>query len=173
MQKSIWIFGIIAGIICAVLEYLFFKAVGSSANVMFVSKIAVFTVCLIFGLILAKKLLGGIISIARTILSGLLISLIRAGVMIIVFLYLYSPSGEFYQPRAEEAFVVAAAKVDADELIKPADKEMELDIIKGQIARQYEPIGYSLVTIGGSLVTGLVLSILMAAFIGKNMMYEE
>jgi tetrahydromethanopterin S-methyltransferase subunit F len=170
MQKSIWIFGIIAGIICAVLEYLFFKAVGSSANVMFVSKIAVFTVCLIFGLILAKKLQGGIIS---TILSGLLISLIRAGVMIIVFLYLYSPSGEFYQPRADEAFVVAAAKVDADELIKPADKEMELDIIKGQIARQYEPVGYSLVTIGGSLVTGLVLSILMAAFIGKNMMYEE
>ena len=50
---------------------------------------------------------------------------------------------------------------------------MELDIIKGQIARQYEPAGYSLVTIGGSLVTGLVLSILMAAFIGKNMMYEE
>jgi hypothetical protein len=37
----------------------------------------------------------------------------------------------------------------------------------------YEPKGYSMITVGGSLVTGLVLSILVAAFIGTNMMYNE
>ena len=173
MQKSIWIFGAIAGVICAVLEYLFFGGSGGSANVMFAAKISVLLICVAAGLILIKKLNGGIISIARTIMSGILISLVRAIVMIVAFGFLYYPNGEFYKPKTQEGWIQAEKKIAADNDIKPADKPMELDAVKEQIASLYKPKGYSLITIGGSLVSGLIISILMAAFIGKNTMYDE
>ncbi|MFT6111929.1 MAG: hypothetical protein ACJA19_000274 [Bacteroidia bacterium] len=172
-QKSLWIFGIVAGLFCATLEYLFFSTTGSSANTMFLTKIAILSVCVGAGLILLRKLSGGIISIARTVFSGLLISFIRAIVMIVAFILLYQPNGDFYQPRVEEAFIQAEKKVSADENIKDADKSMELDQIKIQIASLYKVPVYTLSTIGSSLVTGLIVSILMAAFIGTNMMYNE
>ena len=93
--------------------------------------------------------------------------------MIIVFIFLYQPNGEFYQPRVQEAYVQAEKKVAEDDKIKDADKPMELALIKEQIASLYKVPGYSMITLGGSLVTGLVVSILMAAFIGTNMMYNE
>ena len=99
MQKSIWIFGILAGLLCALLEFLFFSSVNSNAVAMYVSKIAVLVICLGAGLILTKKLLGGQISIARTLLSGILISMVRAAIMIIAFLALYAPDGAFYQVK--------------------------------------------------------------------------
>jgi hypothetical protein len=172
-QKSLWIFGIVAGILCAVLEYLFFSTTGSSANTMFITKIAILCICIGAGLILLRKLSGGVVSIARTVFSGLLISFIRAIVMVIAFIVLYQPSGEFYQPRVQEAFVQAEKKVTADEKIKDADKPMELSLIKEQISELYRVPGYAMITIGSSLITGLVMSILMAAFIGTNMMYNE
>lgn len=173
MQKSIWIFGIIAGVICAVLEYIFFGGTGGSANVMFAAKIAVLLVCIVAGLILIRKLLGGVVSIARVIFSGLLISLVRAIVMVIAFGFLYYPSGDFYKNKTEESWIQAEKKVEQDENIKPADKPMELETIKEQIAGLYKPKGYTMITVGGSLVTGLIISILMAAFIGTNTMYAE
>lgn len=172
MQKSSWIFGLLAGILSAIMEYLFFKSSESNANSMFLSKIIILTLCIILGLILAKKLLGGTISISRTLLTGGIISLVRAIVMIISFLVLYYPSGDFYKSKVEIAFEKATLKVQQDEDIKPADKAMELEEIKGQIAAQYEPAGYAMMSIGSSLVTGLIVSILMASFIATNMMYK-
>jgi len=64
-------------------------------------------------------------------------------------------------------------KVQQDDEIKPADKAMELKEIKNQIAAQYKPAGYAMMSIGSSLVTGLIVSILMAAFIATNMMYKQ
>ena len=173
MQKSSWIFGLLAGVLSAILEYLFFKSSESNANVMFLSKIIILTLCIILGLILEKKLLGGTISISRTLLTGGIISFIRAIVMIISFLVLYYPNGDFYQPKVEIAFEQATKKVQQDDDIKPADKAMELEEIKGQIAAQYKPAGYAMMSIGSSLVTGLIVSILMAAFIATNMMYKQ
>lgn len=173
MQKSSWIFGILAGILSAILEYLFFKSPESNANTMFLSKILILTLCIVLGLILAKKLLGGTISIARTILTGGVISIVRAIVMIITFMLLYFPNGEFYQSKVEIAYEQAAKKVQQDDEIKPADKAMELEEIKSQIAAQYKPAGYAMMNIGSSLVTGLIVSILMAAFIASNMMYKQ
>tara|TARA_Y100000385_G_scaffold280971_1_gene332945 strand:+ start:5195 stop:5716 length:522 start_codon:yes stop_codon:yes gene_type:complete len=173
MQKSSWIFGALAGILSATLEYLFFKSSESNANTMFLSKILILTLCIVLGLILAKKLLGGTISIARTILTGGVISIVRAIVMIIAFMVLYFPNGEFYQSKVEIAFEQAAKKVQQDDEIKPADKAMELKEIKNQIAAQYKPAGYAMMSIGSSLVTGLIVSILMAAFIANNMMYKQ
>jgi len=173
MQKSVWIFGIVAGLICAFLEYVFYMGTTGSANVMFATKTAVLSICIIAGLILIKKLSGGVISIARTILSGSLIALVRALVMVIAFGFLYVPNGDFYEHRKQEAWSQAEKAMEADDKTKPADKPMELEIIKEQIGALYEPKGYSMITVGGSLVTGLVLSILVAAFIGTNMMYNE
>jgi hypothetical protein len=173
MQKSIWIFGILAGLLCALLEFLFFKSVNASAAAMYVGKIAVLVICVGAGLVLAKKLLGGQISIARTLLSGVLISMVRAAIMIIAFLALYAPDGTFYQAKVNESFEQAALKVQQDENVKPADKPMELATVKDQIASQYKPMGYILICVGSSLVSGLIISILMAAFIGTNMMYKQ
>ena len=173
MQKSIWIFGILAGIICALLEYLFFKSTGANANTMYLAKLAVLLVCIVFGLILIKKLIGGTISIGRTIMSGVMIALVRAIVMIAAFSFFYYPSGEFYKEKLDISYEQAAKKIAADEKVKPADKPMALKETKAQIVNQYQPTGYSLITIGMSIVTGLIISILMAAFIGTNMMYQE
>lgn len=173
MQKSIWIFGILAGIICAVLEYLFFASEGGSANVMFIAKIAVLAIFTISGLVLIRKLKGGIISIGRTIVSGLMIALVRAVVMIIAFGFLYYPNGDFYKHRSDQAVQVATDQMNANDAVKAADKKMKLEETIEQITFQYKPTGYSLIAIGGSLVTGLVLSILTAAIIGTNMMYND
>ncbi len=173
MQKSTWIFGLLAGVLSALIEYLFFKSTVSNSVVMYVSKIVILSFCIIFGLILAKKLLGGTISIGRTLFIGGLISFIRAIILIISFLILYYPDGNFYQPSVKIAFEQATKKVEKDINIKPADKAMKLEENKKQIASQYEPIGYSLIAIGASITTGLILSILMAAFISTNMMYKK
>lgn len=173
MNKSIWFFGVLAGVLSALLEYLFFANIGGSANVMFVTKIAALVICLTAGVVLIRKLSGGVISLARTVFSGMLISLIRAMVMVLVFGYLYYPSGDFYQPWIDQGWEQAEKKVAQDEKIKPADKEMELLEIKEQIANLYKPKGYTIITIGGSLVTGLIFSVLLAAFIGTNMMYKD
>jgi hypothetical protein len=173
MQKAIWVFGSIAGILSALLEYLYFKSDSFNHMTMTLSKMAVLIVSVVFGLILVKKLLGGVVSIARTLLSGVLISLIRAAVMIAAFVFLYYPNGEFYAPKLQASYEMAAAKVEADESVKPADKETELETIKEQITFQFKPLGYSGLALASSLITGLIVSVLVAAFIAKNMMYEE
>lgn len=173
MQKAIWVFGSIAGVLSALLEYLYFKSDNFHHMSMTLSKMAVLIVSVVLGLVLVKKLLGGIISIARTILSGVLIALIRAAVMIAAFVFLYYPSGEFYAPKLQEGYEMAAAKVQADESVLPADKETEIEELKEQIGFQFKPLGYSGLAIASSLITGLIVSVLVAAFIAKNMMYEE
>jgi hypothetical protein len=172
MQKSIWIFGIIAGAFCATLEFLYYKSTNFSAMTMYLSKVAVLIICVVLGLILVRKLLGGTISIGRTLLSGVLISLIRAAVMIGFFTYFYQPNGEFYAAKLQESFVQAEKKVTADEQIKPEDKPNELELAKQQIASQFSPRGYATLAIIGSVITGFIISILTAVFISKNMMYE-
>ena len=172
MQKAIWGLGALAGVLCAVLEYLFFKNTGASANTMYMAKMAILIISVIFGLVLVKKLIGGSISIARTLLSGVLIAMVRALVMIAAFSFLYYPSGDFYKTKLDTSYEQAAKKINADSKIKPADKGMKLEELKVQIKKQYEPMGYALITLGMSIVTGLIISVLMAAFIGTNMMYE-
>jgi len=173
MQKSIWIFGVLAGLLSSLLEYAFFSSTLSNANTMFLAKITVLVCCIVLGLILTRKLIGGVISIARTLLTGGLISLIRAIVLSIFFGVLYYPDGSFYQPKIDIAFEQAALKIKQDSTIKPADKSMELMEIQSQIEAQYQPTGYTLLSIGSSLITGLIVSILMAAFISTNMMYNK
>ncbi len=172
MQKSIWIFGGIAGVLCAVLEYLFFNSSEGSANVMYATKLVVLVVCLSFGLVWIRRQLGGTVSIARTLLSGIMISLVRAIVMIASFTFFYYPTGDFYKPKLEESYVQAEKKISSDDKIKSADKEMVLEETKKQIANQYTPQGYMLITVGMSLVTGFIFSVLMAAFISTNLMYK-
>ena len=99
--------------------------------------------------------------------------MVRAAIMIIAFLALYAPDGAFYQVKVNESFEQAALKVQQDDNVKPADKPMELKTVKQQISAQYKPMGYIMICLGSSLVSGLIISIFMAAFIGTNMMYKQ
>jgi hypothetical protein len=172
MQKSIWIFGGIAGILSAVLEYLFYSNENFSPMTMYLAKGLVLIISVVFGLILIRKLLGGTISIGRTLLSGALISLVRAIVLIIAFLAFYYPNGDFYNSKIQDAIELAQDKVAKDEAIKEEDKKTELEITINDIERQFKPLSYSFMAIGQSLITGLIISILTAVFISKNMMLD-
>lgn len=172
MQKSIWIFGIIAGAFCATLEFLYYQTGNFSAMTMYLSKVAILIISIVLGLVLVRKLMGGTISIGRTLLSGVLISLIRAAVMIAAFTYFYQPNGDFYAAKLQESFEQAEKKIAADDQIKAEDKPNELEMAKQQIAVQFTPTGYAKLAIGGSAITGFIISILVAVFISKNMMYE-
>ena len=173
MQRSIWVFGLLAGAICALLEYLFFKSANASGNVMYIAKFVVLIIFIAFGLIYLRKITGGTLSIARTLFSGIMIALVRALVMISAFTFFYYPNGDFYQEKLEISFEQAALKINSDSEIKPADKQMIIEETQSQIAHQYTPTGYMLVTIGMSLVTGFIFSIFMAALISTNLMYNR
>ncbi len=172
MQKSIWIFGGIAGIFSAFLEYLFYSSDNFSPMTMYLAKGLVLIICVVFGLILIRKLLGGTISIGRTLLSGSLIALVRALVLIISFMIFYYPNGEFYQPKVNEAIELAKDKIANDDQIAEEDKSTELEITLQDIERQFKPMSYALLAIAQSLITGFIISILTAVFISKNMMYD-
>ena len=173
MQKPIWIFGGIAGILSASLEYLFYSGQIDNSKFMYLLKVFILLICIVFGLILIKKLIGGVISIARTLLSGILISVVKSLITIAVFLALYAPDGSFYEPHLQKA------KTEATEIINEksdlAEDEKPAKIIEAHsyIDGQFKPLGYSVSTIIEGLVTGFIVSLLMAAFIATNMMYKE
>ncbi|MBR9859683.1 DUF4199 domain-containing protein [bacterium] len=176
MQKPIWIFGGLAGILSALVEFLFYNSpptdmAQSQSQVMYLIKIAIMVVCLIFGLILIKKLQGGVISIGRTIFSGVMISIIRASIMVIAFLVLYNPIGEFYEPHKTQALEQAEITIQKNDEIE--EKEAAIKDAKETIDGLFKPGGYTLAAYGSSLATGIILSVLMAAFIAKNMMYQD
>ncbi|PCJ67918.1 MAG: hypothetical protein COA58_01915 [Bacteroidetes bacterium] len=173
MQKSIWIFGILAGALCAVLEYLFIISVNAHSGINSFAKIAVLAICIIAGLVVTRKLLGGVISIARTLLTGILIALVRAAIMIVVFVFMYYPDGTFYEEKVQIGLEQVAASVDADESVKPADKEQEIERISANWVNQMKPQGYSVTAILMSIISGVFISILAAVFLSTNKMYQE
>ena len=73
MQKSVWIFGIIAGAFSAYMEYMYFSGSDVSLTATYISKILATIICVAFALVLLKKVLGEM-SIARTIFSGVLVA---------------------------------------------------------------------------------------------------
>lgn len=173
MQKSIWVFGVIAGIICALLEYLFILSSDAHSGINSLAKILVLAICVIAGLILTRKLLGGVISIARTLLTGVLIALVRAAVMIAVFTYFYYPNGDFYKTKVDQGVVTITASVEADKSVAPADKSTETERIAANWINQMQPRGYAVTAILMSIISGFFISIIAAVFLSTNMMYKE
>jgi hypothetical protein len=151
------------------MEYVYYQDIDLDTFRMFwLAKMFVLFVTVVFGIIAVKKLSGGVISIARTLFTGGLISFIRAITMVIAFSILYYPDGEFYQKAKDISFEQMEKKVEAGEL-----ERVDLAGAKGRIESQLSLSGYSVSTLFGSLITGLVVSVLMAAFVATNKMYEE
>lgn len=176
MQKVIWPFGIVAGLGSAFIEYLYFSnpnALPQQMGQYTILKIFVLLICLIFGLILIKKLNGNTISISRTLFSGVLMSVIRAFVMVLCFWYLYQPEGDFYKEKLNLAYRVATDKHQADTSITEEIRYERIEQAYEQIEFQYKPNGYAKIALLSSLASGFIISILMAAFIAKNQMYEK
>ena len=130
-------------------------------------------ICVIFGLVLIKKLLGGVISIARTILSGVMISVVKSLIAIFAFLVLYAPDGAFYSKHVERAKSESIEIINENTTLEEAEKEDKIVEAHSYIEGQFKPWGYSFSTILEGLITAFVISVLMAAFIAKNMMYQE
>lgn len=173
MQRTIWLFGGIAGVLSAALEYIFYSGQNFNSQSLYLIKIAILAICVIFGLILLRKLKGGVISIGRTILSGLLISVVKSVIAIAVFLVLYAPSGEFFSEHLEKAKVEAVKIINDNAELEEEEKPEKIEEAHSYIEGQFKPLGYSISTLIEGLVTSFVISVLMAAFIATNMMYQQ
>lgn len=176
MQKVIWIFGIIAGAGSAFIEYLYFSNPDATPQQMgqyTLLKIFILLIAIIFGLILVKKLNGNRIGIGKTLSSGLMISVIRALVMVVSFWFLYQPDGAFYSEKLNIAKLVATEKHEADTTISEEVRLQNIEDAYYQIEYQYKPYGYGKIALISSIASGIVMSILMAAFIAKNQMYQK
>ena len=178
MQKPIWIFGGLAGVIAALVEYLFYSQDPNTFDAtqsqgMMAIKMVSLIICIIFGLILLRKLNGGVISIGRTILSGVLMSVVRSVILIIAFTATWYPDGTFYDGHKAIAKEKTAEIIASNDDFTEEEKQEKIEEAEITLDKQYTPQGYSVVAFLGSLVTGLVISVLMAAFIAKNMMYAD
>lgn len=171
MNKIIWIFGLIGGVLSALVEYLYFANDAAPASQTFIvslTKIAVLAIAIVFGLVLLRKHLGGTISISRTMFSGVMISLVRAIVLIAAFAYLSYPKGEFYEHKKAVALQVANDKFQADTAIT---EEKRIEFIKRaqeEITSQFTVAGYAKVSVLGSILSGFIISLLTAVFIARN-----
>ena len=157
----------------ALLEYLFYSGQNFNSQSLYLTKIFILLVCVVFGIILVKKLQGGIISIGRTILSGLLISIVKSAICIAAFAVLYAPDGHFYQEHVKHAQEQAVKIITENAEVEEAEKPQKIKEAHSYIAGQFKPWGYSVSTLIEGLVTAFVVSVLMAAFVAKNMMYQE
>lgn len=144
-----------------------------NSKTFFLAKMAILVICVIFGLILIRKMIGGQISIGRTLMSGALIAVVKSVICAMVFLTLYLPSGAFYEPHKDKAIEQTKELVMANEEIPEADKESSIAKMSERIELNFKPAGYLMITTIESLITAFVISVLMAAFIGTNMMYKE
>ena len=173
MQRAIWLFGGVAGVLSATLEYLFYSGDNFNSQTLYLSKIILLAICVIFCIILVKKLKGGIISIGRTILSGLMVAVVKGIVCIAAFIVLYAPDGEFYERHAQEAMVEAERIINQETDLSTDEKVKKIAEAEHYLKKQFQPLGYSTSTLLESLVTAFVISVLMAAFVGTNMMYQQ
>ncbi len=173
MQRPVWLFGGIAGILSALLEYLFYSGQNFNSQSLYLTKIIILLISVVFGIILVKKLQGGIISIGRTLLSGVLISLVKSAICIAVFAILYAPDGEFYREHVKHAQSQAVEIIAENADLTEEEKPVKIKEANSYIAGQFKPWGYSVSTIIEGIVTAFVISVLMAAFVAKNMMYQQ
>lgn len=170
MKHVYWVFGVIAGLLSVAIEYVHFSNISNleTFRLYWMAKLFVLAMCVVFGIIAMKKTSGGAISIARTLFTGGLISFIRAIVLILAFAIMYYPDGAFFDSAVELSYEQLDKMVEAGEM-----ESKDLDMRKSKLASQFTVRGYAISTLFGSLITGLVISVLMAAFVSTNKMYVE
>jgi hypothetical protein len=163
MNKYIWIFGGISGLLGALAEYLVYNGTLSfdTFGGVRLFKILAFVFCIIFLSILHKKLNGGI-SLARVMLNSVLASFVRSAVMITFFLFTYYPEGRAFDDVKKYAFEKSV------EMMPEKDRNPKnLTQRKAEIDEQFSIEGYPKFAILGSLVaavfTGVFLGLILAS----------
>ncbi len=164
MSKYYLIFGGIAGICSAVLEYLLFSGklgFDKMGGVLF-GKILALVICIVFAVVLIKKLNGGI-SFMRTSFSGLMIALVCSAVSGINYSYMNYPDGSFF----EDAKAYSLEKWEEANKDNPEDMA-KLEEQKQQIDQSFSLKFHTILDLGTFLTIGLVFTAFFAGVIADR-----
>jgi hypothetical protein len=169
MNKFIWIFGAISGILGSIAEYLVYGNYLSydSFGAIRLFKIFLLVICIVFAVIAIKKL-NGQISLARTLLTSILVSLVRSIFLIGGFLLMYYPKGEIFEPVKSYAFEKSI------EMMQKEDRTPKnLSIKKIEIADQFSLTGYPKYGLMGSVVTAVFAGVFLGLIVANKLKNNE
>ena len=164
MSKYYLIFGGIAGLLSATLEYLLFSGVlgfEKVAGVLF-GKILAMLGCIVFAVILIKKVKGSI-SFMRTSFSGLMIALVCASVSGIGYSYMAYPDGSFFDDA--KAYTLEQWKENNKD--KP-EELAKIEEVKEQIHANYSVKHHTMLELGMFLVIGVVATTFLAGIVADR-----
>lgn len=164
MVKYYWIFGAIAGLVSSLLEYFLFSGMLGFERSSFVllGKFLSLLVCIIFCVLLIKKLKGRI-SFLRTSFTGLMIALICSATSAIGYSTMHYPDGKFFEP-AKDYHLATWKEHFADD-----PKElMKVDEVKQDIESKFSMKTHTFFDLTGYVVAGLLFSALLAAFVADR-----
>ena len=164
MSKYYLIFGGIAGIASAILEYLLFSGslgFDKSFGVVF-GKILALVGCVVFAVVLIKKLHGGI-SFIRTSFSGLMIAIVCSAVSGIGYSVMSYPDGSFFDEAKAYYFEgwKEANKDNPEELARTDDAFEEINI-------KFSLKHHTIFDLGMYLVIGAVFTAFLAGFVADR-----
>jgi hypothetical protein len=178
MNKFIWIFGAISGILGSIAEYLVYGDIlpYESFGAIRLFKIFLLVICVVFAVVAIKKI-NGQISLARTLLVSILVSLVRSIFLIGGFLLMYYPNGERFEPGKKIAMEMSIKRIK-DEQIEaqksPLTKDKKVNIkekIEDQrnaIDNQFSITGYPVFSIMGSVVTAVFAGVFLGLIVANK-----
>ncbi|MFT5724423.1 MAG: hypothetical protein ACI9JN_001542 [Bacteroidia bacterium] len=164
MSKYYLIFGGIAGVASAFLEYLLYGGYlgfDKMGGVLF-GKILALIGCIVFAVVLIKKLTGSI-SFLRTSFSGLMIALVCSAFSGIGYSYMHYPDGSFFDEAKTYAFDVWE-KSNADKPEEMARKDEAREQINSKFSLKY----HTMLELGMFMVIGIVFTAFFAGFIADK-----
>ena len=164
MSKYYLIFGGIAGLASATLEYLLFSgALGfdKSFGVVF-GKILALIGCIVFAVILIRKLQGRI-SFVRTSFSGLMIAIVCSAVSGIGYSIMQYPDGSFFN-EAKTYYFEGWKEANKDNPEELARTEEAREQINAEVTIKH----HTIFDLGMYLVIGAVFTAFFAGFIADR-----
>jgi hypothetical protein len=164
MSKYYLIFGGIAGIVSASLEYFIYGGYlgfDKMGGVLF-GKILALIGCIVFAVVLIKKLNGGI-SFIRTSFSGLMIALVCSAVSGIGYSAMHYPDGSFFNEAKTYAYEVWETR-NAENPEEMARKEDFKEHLNNKFSLKY----HTMLELGMYLAIGVVFTAFFAGFIADR-----
>ncbi len=164
MNKYIWIFGGISGLLASVSEYLVYSGVLSFDDFGGVRlfKLLTLVICIVFAGILYKKMQGGV-SLARVMFISVLVSLVRSAVLCGGFLLMYWPDGERFEPARKYAYEKSL------EMMKEEDKTISgKQKKKAEIEAQFSLVGYPKFALAGGFFVAVFTGVFLGLIIAKR-----
>lgn len=164
MNKFIWIFGAISGILGSVAEYMVYGNYMPYDSFVGIRlfKIFILVICIVFAVIALKKL-NGQISLARTLLTSILVSLVRSIFLIGGFLLMHYPNGEIFEPVKAYAFEKVVAMMEEEDRTPKNLAEKKLEI-----ADQFSLTGYPKYGLMGSAVTAVFVGVFLGLIVANK-----